>query len=197
MAEEGPGTAAMEAAVRDLLRWFRSVRVPGIVIGGVAVSLLARPRATLDVDFLVLLEDGKWPSFLEAGTAFGIHPRIEDPLDFAAKSRVLLLVHRPTGIPLDGSLGGLPFERCAVERRVRRKFGSVAVPLPRAEDLLVMKAVAGRPRDLADIASLVASTPRLRVGEARRSVASFAAAMEEPGLLADFDEAVRRGRRDI
>ncbi|MCK6480766.1 MAG: hypothetical protein L6R43_11660 [Planctomycetes bacterium] len=174
MAEENRGPAAMEEAVRDLLRWFRSARVPGI--------------------FLVLLEEARWGTFLEAGAGFGIGPRIGNPLEFAARSRVLLLVHGPTGIPLDGSLGLLPFERAAVKRRVRRRFGSVTVPLPRPEDLLVMKAVAGRPRDLADIASLVASTPGLGVGEARRAVTSFAGAMEEPGLLVDFDEAVRRGR---
>ena len=50
---ESPGTSpALVAALRDLLLWFEAARVRGIVIGGVAVSLLARPRATLDVDAL-------------------------------------------------------------------------------------------------------------------------------------------------
>ncbi len=195
MPESPEDSPALVRALRDLLRWFAAARVPGVVIGGVAVSLLARPRTTVDVDALVLVEEPRWRRFLEAGKPFGIRPRIRDALAFAGRSRVLLLVHEPTGVPLDCSLGLLPFEERAVRRRIRRRLGSLLVPLPRPGDLLVMKALAGRARDHADIESLVIAFPRLRLAEVRRTVAAFSEALETPGILEEFEATVRRARR--
>ena len=48
MAERG--LVPLLAALRDWGAWLESERVEGIVIGGVAVSLLTRPRFTRDVD---------------------------------------------------------------------------------------------------------------------------------------------------
>lgn len=195
MAESPETSPALIAALRDVLLWFEAARVRGVVIGGVAVSLLARPRATRDVDVLALVQERRWPRFLEAARPFGIRPRIGDALDFARKSRVLLLVHEPTGVPLDCSLGLLPFEKRTVDRRTRRRLGSLVVPLPRPEDLLVMKAVAGRARDHADIESLVVAFPRLRLAGVRKAVAAFAEVLDAPGILEEFEATVGRARK--
>ena len=40
----------LEAALRDLVAWWQDQEISGVVIGGVAVSILGRPRLTLDVD---------------------------------------------------------------------------------------------------------------------------------------------------
>lgn len=59
--------APLLAALRDLVAWLQAERVPGVVIGGVAASLLGRPRVTRDVDAVVLLDDARWEGFLAAG----------------------------------------------------------------------------------------------------------------------------------
>jgi hypothetical protein len=41
--------------LRDLLAWWKQARVRGMIIGGLAVSLLGRPRTTRDVDAVILL----------------------------------------------------------------------------------------------------------------------------------------------
>jgi hypothetical protein len=71
----------------------KSVDVPVVVVGGIAVALLGRPRFTRDIDVLVELEESRWPTILEAGRAFGIGARIDQPLEFARRSRVLRLRH--------------------------------------------------------------------------------------------------------
>lgn len=87
-----------------------------------------------------------WPAFLARGASYGIVSRIPDALDFALRSRVLLLRHEGSGIPIDVSLGALPFEENAVRRAVPTDVGGLRVPLPVPEDLLVMKALAHRTR---------------------------------------------------
>lgn len=73
----------LAAALNDLMRWFTGESIQGAVIGVVAASILGRPRMTLDVDAVILADDIGWEKVLE--------PRVEDPLGFAQRSRVLLL----------------------------------------------------------------------------------------------------------
>ncbi|MFQ5677661.1 MAG: hypothetical protein ACE5G1_17360, partial [bacterium] len=74
-------------ALRDLMIWLDSEQVDGMVIGGVAASLLGRPRLTNDVDALIQLEEERWSEFLSTGTRYNFSPRIRDSLEFAQKSR--------------------------------------------------------------------------------------------------------------
>jgi hypothetical protein len=192
VAETPPSVAPLLSALRALLDWIDAEGVPGVVIGGVAASLLGRPRTTADVDVLVLVEEGRWASLLAAGTRHGIRPRIDDALEFAAGSRVLLLRHEPTGLDLDVSLGLLPFEEQVVRTAERTAVADLSVPLPTPENLVVMKAVAGRPRDLVDIEGLFEVHPDLDVESVRRQVAEFSRILELPEMLDALDDLLRR-----
>jgi hypothetical protein len=183
------------APLADLVEWWQSQDVPGLVIGGLAVALLGRPRVTRDVDALVLLAEERWPAFMEAGRAFGFVPRQPDALDFAHEARVLLLRHQPTGIDVDVVLGSLPFEEEAVARAVAVQVAGVPVPLPTPEDLIIMKAVAHRDRDLLDIEGLLAVHLDLDLRRVRRWVRTFADALETPQLYDDLQQRLRRRAR--
>jgi len=182
------------ALLRDLVAWLDDVRVAGVVIGGLAAGILGRPRVTRDVDLLVTLEPGRWPELLARGGRFGFLPRVPDPLDFAERNRVLLLRHEPTLVDLDISLGGLAFEEEAVARAVRVEVEGVSVPLVSPEDLLVMKAVAHRPRDLADIEGVLARNPGLDLERAQIWIREFSAALGRPEIFEDFQAIVRNAR---
>jgi len=150
-----------EATLRSLTDWLRAANVSGLIIGGVAASLLGRPRFTQDVGALILLEEDLWETFLTAGTRFGFTPRIADLAAFARKSCVFLLRHQPTGVDVDIALAGLPFEEEAIRQVKRYRIGKLTLPLPTPENLIIMKAVAHRPQDIADIRALVDANPRL------------------------------------
>jgi hypothetical protein len=80
-------------------------------------------------------------------------------LEFAHRFRLLLLEHQPSGIAVDLALGDSPFEKETVRRGVVKKWLGLTVRLPTLEDLIIMKAVAARPRDLVDIALIVEFHP--------------------------------------
>jgi hypothetical protein len=182
--------------LRDLVAWLKVKQVPGIVIGGVAVSILGRPRATRDVDALIWLDQNEWESFLEVGSRFGFKPRHPDSLDFAKQARVLLVRHTASGIDVDLSLGLLPFEQEAIARVRWIEVGDVNIPLPAPEDLIVMKAVADRSRDVADIEALLDAHPRLDLRRVRRWLKEFSSALDRPAILNHFEGtlAKKRGR---
>jgi hypothetical protein len=195
MAEHEESLVPLLAALRDLVVWFQDAPTPGTVIGGVAASLLGRPRVTRDIDALVLLDESEWEAFLAKGAGFGFVPRLSDALTFARQARVLLVRHEASGIDIDIAFGALPFEEEAVARTVWHDVGGIRIPLPLPEDLLIMKAVAHRPRDMADIESILDAQPKLDLPRVRRWVREFSAALETPELLRDFNALVARRRK--
>jgi len=183
MVTERDFVSPLLAALGDLAAWWQSENVPGLVIGGVAASLMGRPRLTRDVDGLVVIPDKDWPKFLSSSARFHFVPRIAKPLDFAQESRMLLLVHSKSHIPVDIALGILPFEEQAIQRAVHQEVGNFRLPLPTPEDLIIMKAVAGRPRDLSDIEGIVATHTKLDLPRIRSQVRQFATITERPEIL--------------
>ncbi len=183
------------SAIRDLVAWLKAKRVEGLIIGGVAASILGRPRVTRDVDALVLLDEKDWGEFLSAGTEFGFVARVTDPIGFARKAKVLLVRHEPSGIDVDVTFGALPFEKEAVTNGVGVDIRGVRLPLPTAEDLIIMKAVAHRPRDLADIESIMDAHQKLNLRKIRRWVREFSTVVEMPEIFNDLEKILVRRRK--
>src|SRR5262249_40949394 len=122
-------------------------------------------------------------------------PRVDDAVAFAERSRVFLLVHEPTGIKVDLSIAGLPFERDMLSRASTVAVGDFEVKVPSPEDLIVTKAVAHRPRDLVDIASIVEIHQQLDVGRIRNLVKEFAEVLEMPEIAEDLDKILKSHHR--
>lgn len=190
MAERVP--ASLLTALAGLVNWLNAANVPSMVIGGVAASVLGRPRLTQDIDALAILPETDWAAAIAAASPYGIVPRVEDPLDFARRSRVLLMRHVDSGIDIDITFGALSFERTAVDRSEMHAIGGLSVRLPRVEDLLVMKAIARRPKDLQDIEGLLAAHPEADVALVREQVREFATATSMSDMLEEFDRLLAR-----
>ena len=186
--------ATLLTALADLMNWLDATNMPSMVIGGVAASVLGQPRLTQDVDALALLPEGEWANAVSTAAGHGILPRIENPLDFARRSRVLLMRHVESGIDIDVTFGGLLFEQAAIDNCKIHDIGGLRVRLPRVEDLLIMKAVARRPKDLQDIEGLLAAHPEADVATVRQWVSEFATAMSTSDMLDDFDKLVARSK---
>jgi predicted nucleotidyltransferase len=155
----------------------------GVIIGGAAVGILGRARFTEDVDAMFLLASEELPRLLEMAKEEGIEPRIDSAIDFARKNRVLLLRHILTDTSIDISLGALPFEEEMVERSVLHEVdNTLQLRLPTPEDLIIMKAVAHRPKDLEDIRTIAEKYPNLDVKRIEQWVKAFGEVLETPDL---------------
>lgn len=159
----------------------------GVIIGGVAVSLLGQARFTEDLDAMVLLSIEEIPHFLKAAQSLGIKPRIDRAEKFARRNRVLLLRHTTSQTNIDISLGVLPFEQEMVERSIVHEVDdALFIRLPTPEDLIIMKAVAHRPKDLLDIQGIIQSHPDLDQARIQSWVVQFAELLEMPELWQDI-----------
>ncbi len=171
------------AALQSLIDHFDS---GGIIIGGVAFSILAYPRFTADADAMLLLPLERLDELLITARECGFTPRINDIETFARKHRVLLLRHEQSGINIDISLGILPFESAAVKRSKIHVIHGLPLRLPSVEDLIIMKAVAHRQKDIIDIQALVEHHQQIDAAHIRETVLQFAEVLEMPELWADI-----------
>lgn len=129
------------------------------LIGGLAVLRWGEPRLTRDVDVTIMAGFGGEAAIVDV-LLDELPARVEDARQFALANRVVLL-RTPEGVAVDVALGAVPFEQRAIARATHGTFlGEVPLLTCSAEDLVVMKAFAGRAHDWVDIDGIVARSGR-------------------------------------
>jgi hypothetical protein len=161
------------------------------------VLLWGRPRFTADIDVTVRL-DPEVPGPLVAEmkrAGFELRPTAGD--DFFEKTHVLPFVHTPTGWPVDVVLAGPGLEEQFIARAVDVDLGDgVRVPVIRAEDLIVTKILAGRPKDIDDVRGvLLERLEQLDLGSIRETLGLLEDALAVGDLLPVFEAELVRARR--
>jgi hypothetical protein len=177
-------SSAFRGAFRDLIDGLEAWGQPFLLLGGWAVAAQGYVRATSDINMTLPLAPDKTGLLLERLVSSGIISRIQASEAFARRARVLLLVHEPSGIEIDISLAVIPFELEAIEQAEWATVEGHQIRIPRLEDLLVFKLVAGRPRDLDDVENLLLRNPRpLDLDQVDRILAEFCEVLEDSSRL--------------
>lgn len=161
-------------------------------IGGLAVLRWGEPRETIDVDLTLITGFGHEREFISVLTQT-FRPRIDQAETFAQINRVLLL-RAESGVGLDIALGGLPFEELAVARSTVFTYPA-GVPLRTcsAEDLIVLKAFADRPKDWMDIEGvIVRQSSQLDWPYIRTQLAPLAELKDTPELSERLEQTRQR-----
>lgn len=120
------------------------------IIGGLAVIRWGQPRATQDVDVTLLTGLGSEKQFVDP-LMESFSGRLPDTRQFALENRVVL-VTATNGVPLDITLAAYSYEEQVVSRASHFEFApGISLVTASAEDLIVLKAFAGRDQDWNDI----------------------------------------------
>lgn len=153
-----PDQYLFRAAVK-IQRALRDEELSFCFIGGLALQHWGEIRFTKDIDVTILCDPGQELTTLEKLRQI-IPPRIGDAEQLALQGRMYLGIS-PDNIEIDISLGYIPYERRLMERAVDVDFG-VGEPLLccSAEDLVVLKTIAGRDRDWGDLIRIVQRSGR-------------------------------------
>jgi predicted nucleotidyltransferase len=185
--------SSLVAPIQALQELISKYNDQGVIIGGVAASLLGAPRFTADIDAVILVSINDLQSLINKAAELGMEPRIQDPMAFAKKNRVLLMRHGSSGIDVDISLGTIPFEKEMIERSILFESGAIKLRLPSPEDLIIMKAIAHRQKDLTDIQAIANNNPNLDCDRIRYWVEQFGEVLELPNLWSDIEKYLSPG----
>ncbi len=138
---------------------FERIGIPYAVMGGLAVRAHGLPRPTYDVDFVVGWDRERLGELCRELDLLGFsvpEPHLTGWVDEVAKMPLVkssMMVSGQT-IDVDLFLAETPFLQSALARRFRVDVDGVLVSLVTAEDLILLKVVANRLRDRADIADI-------------------------------------------
>ena len=144
---------AQEDALSGIASYLDRARVPYMIIGGIANLIWGEPRATLDVDATVLVPAEEIDAFIE-GVRREYRVLPADPKRFVRDTRVLPVAAQ-NGVRIDLIFGLLPFEEEAVGRAVAVEIAGGSIRVCTPEDLILMKMISERDRDLADAQAIV------------------------------------------
>jgi hypothetical protein len=171
----------------DLARGLRALGVRWFLFGAQAAILHGAARLSADVDVTVDLGARSSRELVAALAREGFGLRVADAGGFVEATRVLPLVHLASRMPLDLVLAGPGLEEQFFTRGTERLVGRVRVPVVSAEDLVAMKVLAGRPRDLEDVAAIVRAHRDLDVEGTRSTLRLLERALDRADLVVELE----------
>lgn len=142
-----------EEALVGLSRRLEELRIPYMVIGGLANAVWGEPRSTLDIDATIAADTSETLR-ITAGLEPEFKTLVSEPESFVHETRVLPLQSR-SGVRVDLIFGLLPFEREAVERSRLVKFAQTEIRFCTPEDLILLKIISTRDQDRADVQGII------------------------------------------
>ena len=184
----------VSALLADLASALGEVGARWYLFGAQASIVHGASRLTADVDVTVDLTGVSRRKLLAALKRRGFVLEFEDP-DFVDVTRVIPLVHRPTHMPVDLVLSGPGLEDLFFERAVRVKIGRRWIVVASPEDVISMKILSGRAKDLDDVeALLVARRDDLDHGVIRETLTIAETMLDQSDLLPMLDRLLGRVR---
>ena len=148
-----PASPSLGVVFRDVVGCLEQRRIPYLVIGGIAQAVIGEPRLTQDVDCIVFVPPADANTVLDAFQQAG----------FAVDTASAMAQIETTGTfavtrdrwRVDCILASTDFEQSALQRRQRLRLYDVEANLPTPEDLVLLKLVPGRDKDLLDIKTIL------------------------------------------
>jgi predicted nucleotidyltransferase len=147
---------ALTRSLVELTELFDRLGLVHVVMGGLAVRAYGIPRATYDIDFTLAIDRGQLPRLYEAVKAVGYTVPEAYAAGWVDQVAGMPLVKfrraiEGNGIDIDVFLAESPFQREILVRRRREDLDGFVLHLVSPEDLILLKLIAGRPRDMADV----------------------------------------------
>ena len=190
----------MRSPVADLLASLgaalAAVRVEWYLFGAQAAIVYGVARLTADVDITARVPPGlSNQALIEALAPEGFRLRFDAPM-LVEHGRVLPFVHEATGLPVDIVLAGPGLEDEFFARAKLHDIDGVDVPVVEVSDLVVMKVLADRPKDIEDIVTLL-RVQKARIDRARvsRVLTMLESALGQSDLIPAFESALARAER--
>jgi hypothetical protein len=184
---------ALERAVVSIAAALDSLHIDYMIVGGIANAILGEPRATIDVDVTVAVEN---PDLAQAIAGLGrlFTAAVPEPEAFVRRTRVLPL-DTADGIRIDVIFALLSFERDAVHRANTVTVGGRGVRVVTPEDLILMKIISDRPRDRADAEALTRRrVETLDMTYLEPRIREFAEVLERPEITMRWEQWTGKAR---
>ena len=150
-----------------------------MVIGGQAVLLYGEPRLTSDIDITLGINVDELDKVVGIVSTLRLKVLVENGHEFVRRTMVLPAMEEESGIRIDFIFSFSPYERQAIERAREVRLGRTPVRFGSLEDVVIHKVIAGRPRDIEDIKSILLKNTTYDVGYIEKWLKEFDTSLGE------------------
>lgn len=133
---------------RKTIEFLNGKKFDYIVIGGFAAGIIGEPRATVDIDIDIILDKKNITQFLNEAKNAGFEFSEKECKKRAKQTgtfQVKLADYR-----IDFIITSIALEKEAIKRKEILNVHKVKANFPTPEDLILLKIIPGRPRDIVD-----------------------------------------------
>jgi hypothetical protein len=160
-----PGIAARLSA--DLA----AAGIPHAVSGAVAMAAHGFVRATRDIDILVVVPAVRLPAVFAIVRRAGFQGEDRALIESLRERFFAEMRSGPTSVEI--LVPAIPYHHRLLERAVRRTISGVEVPFLSREDLVVLKMLWRRDKDLADVRTMLAGGDPVDMDRIRATLAEL------------------------
>jgi len=140
-------------AYKEIVKFLNSGGYDYIVIGGIAASTIGEPRITADVDVDIVINKEDVPHFLSKAIKAGFKVPVKKCLKSAEQMGVFQIFLGDYHI--DFIIASTDLEAQACKRHRAIQLHGVKAFFPSPEDLILLKIIPGRDKDLLDAKGVV------------------------------------------
>jgi len=134
----------------------RRLKIKVVVMGGMATSIYAPPRATFDIDAIGDIKEESLGRFLADLKKQGFSFDEREPVKTIAGLPFVTLYYRRSKIYVDLFIARSEFQKLVVQRARSLRVGGIKLDIISPEDLILVKLLSGRTRDNEDIRQILA-----------------------------------------
>ncbi|MEK6681409.1 MAG: nucleotidyl transferase AbiEii/AbiGii toxin family protein [Nitrospirota bacterium] len=138
-------------ALKEVCLFLDDSKIEYMLVGGLAVGIWSRPRATVDIDFLISAKTDGFDilnqRLNESGKFVFIH---KEPITFETISLQRATLKSNTDISVDFLFVDDNFKSEALKRKVAVQVADFSVNIATPEDLIILKLLSGRQQDRLD-----------------------------------------------
>ena len=124
-----------------------------ILIGGIAASTVGEARVTVDVDVDIVIEKKDLPDFLNKAKKAGFDVPVKRCIKSAEQMGIFQISSGDYHI--DFIIASTDLETQACARRKAIQLHGIKAFFPTPEDLILLKLIPGRAKDIADVEGLI------------------------------------------
>ena len=144
---------ALVDAYKKIVRFLNGGEFNYIIIGGIAASAIGEPRITADVDVDIVLNQEEVSNFLDKAKKAGFEVPVKKCIESARRMGVFQISFGDYHIDFIIASTDLEVEAC--RRRKAIQLHGIKAFFPSPEDLILLKIIPGREKDLLDAKGVV------------------------------------------
>ncbi|MBT4266618.1 MAG: hypothetical protein HOD85_20660 [Deltaproteobacteria bacterium] len=137
----------------DFIRFLNQHEVKYLIVGGYSVAFHGYPRYTRDIDLLIAVDPENAAKMVRVIENFGFASLQLQDSDFLEQEMIIQIGMEPNRVDIICGVEGFPFEKY-YEKRQEFLNGDLVLNFVDKEGLVILKKLAGRTKDMADLEEL-------------------------------------------